>query len=164
MCFAGCIRAKAIDHFIILYVCWAGFGLSGQLPSFTFWPVCAHMPADKREVCAGKFAANQLAQWHMASTPSCCQDQLHLQYLLRLGVQLCPVPYMFMLHSYRRSIYTFTTHVLMLLLLLLQDKITPASKGRQTALAILIAVSVLILLPMLPSGTEQAAVSPGTFL
>lgn len=45
-----------------------------------------------------------------------------------------------------------------------QDKITPASKGRQTALAVLIAVSVLILLPMLPSGTEQAAVSPGTFL
>ena len=46
----------------------------------------------------------------------------------------------------------------------MQDKITPASKGRQTALAVLIAVSVLILLPMLPSGTEQAAVSPGTFL
>lgn len=46
----------------------------------------------------------------------------------------------------------------------LQDKITPATGGRQTALAILVLTSILILLPMLPSGTEQAAVSSGTFL
>ena len=45
-----------------------------------------------------------------------------------------------------------------------QDKITPATGGRQTALAILVLTSILILLPMLPSGTEQAAVSNGTFL
>ncbi|KAL3140257.1 hypothetical protein ABBQ38_004528 [Trebouxia sp. C0009 RCD-2024] len=45
-----------------------------------------------------------------------------------------------------------------------QDKITPATGGRQTALAILVLTSILILLPMLPSGSEQAAVSSGTFL
>ena len=46
----------------------------------------------------------------------------------------------------------------------LQDKITPASGGRQTALAVLIIASILVLLPMLPSGTEAAAVNTGTFL
>ena len=45
-----------------------------------------------------------------------------------------------------------------------QDKITPAAGGRQTALAVLIIASILILLPMLPSGTDAAAVSSGTFL
>ena len=49
-------------------------------------------------------------------------------------------------------------------LFVVQDKITPATGGRQTALAILVLTSILILLPMLPSGTEQAAVSNGTFL
>ena len=46
----------------------------------------------------------------------------------------------------------------------LQDKITPASGGRQTALAVLIIASILVLLPMLPSGTDAAAVTTGTFL
>ena len=46
----------------------------------------------------------------------------------------------------------------------LQDKITPAAGGRQTALAVLIVTSILILLPMLPSGTDAAAVTTGTFL
>jgi len=45
-----------------------------------------------------------------------------------------------------------------------QDKITPAAGGRQTALAVLIIASILILLPMLPSGTDAAAVNNGTFL
>lgn len=45
-----------------------------------------------------------------------------------------------------------------------QDKITPAAGGRQTALAVLIIASILILLPMLPSGTDAAAVNSGTFL
>lgn len=45
-----------------------------------------------------------------------------------------------------------------------QDKITPAAGGRQTALAVLIIASILILLPMLPSGTDAAAVTTGTFL
>ena len=51
-----------------------------------------------------------------------------------------------------------------LVVLHLQDKITPASGGRQTALAVLIIASILVLLPMLPSGTEAAAVNTGTFL
>ena len=49
---------------------------------------------------------------------------------------------------------------------MVQDKISPATGGRQTALAILVLTSILILLPMLPGGAEQAgnAVSDGTFL
>ena len=64
------------------------------------------------------------------------------------------------MHSVSSTVMPGRNHVMCVV----QDKITPATGGRQTALAILVLTSILILLPMLPSGTEQAAVSNGTFL